>query len=252
MTELVFHFKHNLFLKNIIEICNTTVNDVNFYFTPEGIEMNSMDSSHISLIHFFLEKEHFKEIVINKENVIIGVHIKTLQTILKCWKPGDELILSYFGDNNLELTLKEKEQQYRFCIPILNLEQEVLCVPEDIKFDTEVEMSSIQFFNIIKNLVTIGGIDVEFESIGKLINIKSSGELGSVCLTKEFKKEDIQISKNLNVKVSLRYLNPFSKGYLLSDKVKIGMTEENPLLIHYILGDKSYIQFFIAPKFEED
>ena len=86
----------------------------------------------------------------------------------------------------------------------------------------------------------------------KIINIKSSGDLGSVCLIKEFKKEDIQISKNLNIKVSSRYLNPFSRGYLLSDKVKVGMTEENPLLLHYSLGNKSYIQFFIAPKFDDE
>lgn len=252
MTYFSFHFKHNLFLKNIIEICNTTLNDVNFYFSSNGIEMNAMDSSHISLINFFLEKEHFKEISISEENIIIGVHVKTLQTLLKCWKPGDELILSYFGDATLQFTLKEKEQQYIFSIPILNLEQEVLCIPSDMTFDTQLEMTSLQFFNIIKNLVTIGGTDVEFESVGKLVNIKSSGDLGSVCLTREFQKKDIQISKNLNLKVSLRYLNPFSRGYLLSDKIKIGMTEENPLLLEYNLGSKSYVKFFIAPKFEED
>lgn len=252
MCEFLFHFKHNLFLKNIIEICNTTLNDVNFYFSSNGIEMNAMDSSNISLINFFLEKEHFKEINISEENIIIGVYVKTLHTLLKCWKPGDELIISYSGDETLQLILKEKEQQYIFSIPILNIEQEVLCIPNDMTFDTQLEMTSLQFFNIIKNLVIIGGVDVEFESVGEVVNIKSSGELGSVSLTREFQKQDIQISKNLNLKVSLRYLNPFSRGYLLSDKIKIGMTEENPLLLEYKLGSKSYVKFFIAPKFEEE
>lgn len=252
MSNFVFHFKHNLFLKNIVEISNTILNDVNLFFSKDGIEMNAMDASHISLIHFFLEKEHFKEISISSSNIIIGIHIKTLQTLLKCWKPGDELILSYCGDSTLQLTLKEKEQQYVFSIPILNIEQDTVCIPKDITFDAEFEMTSVQFFSIMKNLATIGGMDIEFESIGKIINIKSSGDLGSVCLIKEFKKEDIQISKNLNIKVSSRYLNPFSRGYLLSDKVKVGMTEENPLLLHYSLGNKSYIQFFIAPKFDDE
>jgi len=119
-------------------------------------------------------------------------------------------------------------------------------------FDAEFKMTSVQFFTIMKNLGSIGGMDIEFESIGKIINIKSSGDLGSVCLIKEFKREDIQISKNLNIKVSARYLNPFSRGYLLSDKVKVGMTEEHPLLLSYSLGNKSYIQFFIAPKFDDE
>lgn len=252
MSEFIFHFKHNLFLKNIIEISNTILTDINLHFSPDGIEMNAMDASHISLVHFFLEKEHFKEITISKSNIIIGIHIKTLHTLLKCWKPGDELIISYFGDSSLQLTLKEKEQQYLFSIPLLNIEQECICIPKDMSFDAELEMTSVQFFNIIKNLGTIGGMDIEFQSVGKLINIKSSGDLGSVCLTREFKKQDIQIFKNLNIKVSTRYINPFSKGYLLSDKVRIGMKEENPLLLHYSLGNQSYIQFFIAPKFDDE
>jgi len=86
MNEFVFHFKNNLFLKNIIEISNTILNDVNLFFSKDGIEMNAMDTSHISLIHFFLEKEHFKEINISSGTVTIGIHIKTLQTLLKCWK----------------------------------------------------------------------------------------------------------------------------------------------------------------------
>ena len=32
MNEFVFHFKHDLFLKNIIEISNTILNDVNLLF----------------------------------------------------------------------------------------------------------------------------------------------------------------------------------------------------------------------------
>ena len=188
MSNFVFHFKHNLFLKNIIEISNTILNDVNLLFSKDGIEMNAMDASHISLIHFFLEKEHFKEINISSRSITIGIHIKTLQTLLKCWKPGDELILSYFGDSSLQLTLKEKEQQYIFSIPILNIEDDAVCIPKDITFDAEFKMTSVQFFTIMKNLGSIGGMDIEFESIGKIINIKSSGDLGSVCLIKEFKK----------------------------------------------------------------
>ena len=252
MSHFIFHFKHNLFLKNIIEISNTILNDINLVFSEDGIEMNAMDASHISLIHFFLEKEHFKEIIISKNTVTIGIHIKTLQTLLKCWKPGDELILSYDGDNLLQLTLKEKEQQYTFSMPTLNIDDDTVCIPKDITFDVEFDMTSVQFFNIIKNLGTVGGMDIELESVGKLINIKSSGDLGSVCLTKEFNKDNIQILKNLNIKISSRYLTPFSRGYLLSDKIKVGMTEENPLLLQYSLGNKSYIQFFIAPKFDDE
>lgn len=53
-------------------------------------------------------------------------------------------------------------------------------------------MRFVQFFTIMKNLGSIGrGMDIEFESIGKIITIKSSGDLGSVCLIKEFKKKKI-------------------------------------------------------------
>ena len=59
MSNFVFHFKHNLFLKNIVEISNTILNDVNLFFSKDGIEMNAMDASHISLIHFFFRKGTF-------------------------------------------------------------------------------------------------------------------------------------------------------------------------------------------------
>lgn len=57
-------------------------------------------------------------------------------------------------------------------------------------FEAEFKMRFVQFFTIMKNLGSIGReMDIEFESIGKIITIKSSGNLGSVCLIKEFKKK---------------------------------------------------------------
>lgn len=247
--SFTFHFKYYIVFKNIIDISKDIVDDVPLFFSKDGISMESMDRTHISLVHFFLGRENFKEVYIERE-CYISLRLKTLALILKCWKEKDELIISYIGGNTIDLTLREPNQQYFFSLPLIQMEPQGISIPKDLSFDAIFMIPSFDFFQIMKNINMIGPF-IEFETIGKLLNIKNQGDLGSVCVTREFNKDSMKTFKNIKLLISTKYLNIFARGTFVAKELKISLKEEHPLHLHFKIGENTFLEFFIAPKFED-
>jgi len=69
----------------------------------------------------------------------------------------------------------------------------------------------------------------------------------------------IKVEEEMSLTFALRYLNFFAKATPLSKAVKLSMSPEVPLAVEYKVfseeeegGDMGQLQFFLAPKIEED
>lgn len=248
--KFYYEFIDGELFKNIVDILKDTINTANLVFTSNGIAIDVVDGTSISLISFFLEKEMFHKIEI-EDKIMIGLHIKTLHLVLKCLKLNDKLSISYEREKMFQIEIHQKGQKYSFSVPLVDVIKEDLVIPVDIISDSKFFLPSSSFARIIHNVSTIGN-DITFKSIGKILEIKAKGDLGEVSFIREFEKEHIENSKNMEVTISGRFLSIFSRGKSVSDFIRIGIRENEPIHLYYPIRNKSYLQFFIAPKLEDD
>ena len=70
-------------LKKLIEAVKDLVTEANFDCTSEGIQVQAMDSSHVSLVGILLKADGFEHYRCDK-SVSLGMNLASLSKILKC------------------------------------------------------------------------------------------------------------------------------------------------------------------------
>lgn len=61
----------------------------------------------------------------------------------------------------------------------------------------------------------------------------------------------IELTEAVSLTFALRYLNMFTKATALSDRVKLSMSPDVPLVVEYSIEELGYIRFYLAPKIED-
>lgn len=92
------------------------------------------------------------------------------------------------------------------------------------------------------------------------VSFKCNGDIGSGSVTLrqhsnvEKPDQDVEITMGEPVALtfSLKYLVNFCKASGLSDRVKLCLSDEVPLLVEYALSNNSYLRFYLAPKIGDE
>tara|TARA_X000000950_G_C13914702_1_gene660416 strand:+ start:4178 stop:4933 length:756 start_codon:yes stop_codon:yes gene_type:complete len=247
-------FKNGKILKDLVDICKDIVSEINLEIQNEGIIMQAMDMSHVSLISFFIHKEDFSLYNVDKEEVL-SLSLKSLNMILKCYKESFQLSLNTNNDGFLQVIFysndidNDTDKQYTWNLTLLNIESETLSIPSDDS-QIEINMNANEFSEMIKNMSSFGD-SLQIKIIGKLLHLQVSGDIGNVEVHKSFNKDKMKTKGNMELSVAMRYLLLFIKGSTLTQDLKIKMKNEQPLELIYMINKNSYLQFFLAPKFDD-
>lgn len=62
----------------------------------------------------------------------------------------------------------------------------------------------------------------------------------------------IELQEPVSLNFALRYLTTFSKATSLSDKVKLSMAKDVPLVVEYPIEGMGYIRYYLAPKIDDE
>lgn len=247
-------FKNGKILKDLVDICKDIVTEINLEIHNEGIIMQAMDMSHVSLITFFIHKDDFSVYNVDKEEVL-SLSLKSLNMILKCYKESFQLSLNTNNDGFLQVIFysndidNDTDKQYTWNLTLLNIESETLSIPSD-ESEIEIKMNANEFSEMIKNMSTFGDT-LNIKTIGKLLHLQVSGDVGNVEVHKSFNKDKMKTKGNMELSVAMRYLLLFIKGSSVTQDLKIKMKNEQPLELYYPINKNSYLQFFLAPKFDD-
>jgi len=79
-------------LKKILESIKDLVSESNFDCSNDGISLQAMDSSHVSLVALLLRADGFKEYRCDR-NISLGINLTSMSKILKCAGPEDVVTL---------------------------------------------------------------------------------------------------------------------------------------------------------------
>merc|ERR1711907_215842 len=234
-------------LKKLVEAIKDLVTEANFDCDAQGISLQAMDSSHVSLVAMQLKADGFEHYRCDR-NMSIGMNLASLSKILKC--ANNDVVTFMFESPN-------QEKISDFELKLMVIDSEHLGIPET-DYCAEVTMPSGEFQKICRDLTTFG--DTATISAAKDgVKFSVSGDIGTGNVTVRqnaaVEKEQqtlIDLQEPVSLTFALRYLNFFTKATPMSESVTLSLSKEVPLATEYAIGDMGHLRYYLAPKVDED
>ena len=244
---------------NIFQHIKVFTDNVNITFDSAQMYIQTMDSSHVSVVEIKLPKEWFDVYHYNTEGTtILGVTASTLFKVLntrdKCQTiqlvhtdENDKLGIHFFSDNP---SVFDKH----FEIPLMNIEDDLLAIP-DMESDVDMTLPSGNFASIVNHLMNFSDT-AEFCCTGENVQVISNGtEVGSMVV--DVKHNDlvhyaIKVDTELKASFSLHRLYHICMYNKLAKEVTLHITQNYPMKVTYQLDmPNAFMCFFLAPKIDE-
>ncbi|AGE52656.1 putative DNA polymerase sliding clamp 2 [Paramecium bursaria Chlorella virus CvsA1] len=233
-------------IKKLFVVFNDLVDIANLSFTNEGLSVQSMDTSHVSLVNLKIGKSYFKDYSIAQE-ATVGIKISNFVRILEC-VGNDEITISFTYDNPDELIIKSEYSDFK--MKTIDIETEEMEIPEmDIDVLIDADSNIIQKY--LKNMAGFGDT-VKIYTQDDVVHMKTAGEIGEVDL--QIHDQRVEIKGRLTCEFATRYLMTFAKAAGISKRVVIKLLDDQPGIFEYVFDAESdsKISFFLAPKVKDD
>jgi len=253
--------KNGEILTKIITAIIDLAPDVNFDCRKEGMTLQAMDSSHVSLIYMLLRSECFEPWKCCKKGCQLGVHLENLMKLLKFMHAKDSVELKYTENGDeLDLIFKNysEERVSQFSLKLMEVSKDDLGIPETI-YKSCVMMSSQEFFRICRDSAQVGS-SLSIKVSKDQVKFSVFGELGngtvalrnSTASGEEESETTIDCTEAVEQEFALRYLRDFTKATPLSKVVTLRLTPNAPLMVEYKIDELGYIRYYLAPKIEDE
>lgn len=253
-------FKQGNLLKKVVESVRDLLSEATWDCSQEGIMLQAMDNSHVSLVSVNLKADGFDTFTCPRD-ISMGVSIGSMSKILNC-SANDDVITLKAEDNADNVTFlfenckQDKVSTYE--MKLMNLEVEHLGIP-DTDFDAVVKMPSSELQKVIRNLSQFG--DTVIISCSKEgIKFTVAGDIAncSVKLAQTAKSDDkseaiiIEAKEPVSLTFALKYLSLFTKASSLTSQVILSMSPDIPLKVEFIMDNAGHICFYLAPKVTDE
>merc|ERR1712028_248221 len=231
-------------LKKLIEAVKDLVTEANFDCTSEGIQVQAMDSSHVSLVGILLKADGFEHYRCDRD-MSIGMNMASLSKILKCAGNDDVITMKAEDDSEVITFMFESPNQEKisdFELKLMVIDSEHLGIPET-EHGAEVTMPSGEFSKICRDLTTFGDtVTISANEEGVKFSVSGDIGTGNVTVRQNASAEKdqqtlIELQEPVSLTFALRYLNFFTKAAPLSESVSLSLSKEVPLSTEFTIGD---------------
>jgi proliferating cell nuclear antigen len=247
-------------LKKLIEAVKDLVTEANFDCTSEGIQVQAMDSSHVSLVGILLKADGFEHYRCDK-SVSLGMNLASLSKILKCAGNDDVITMKAEDDAEVITFMFESPNQEKisdFELKLMVIDSEHLGIPET-EYSAEVTMPSGEFSKICRDLTTFGDtVTINANKEGVKFSVSGDIGTGNVTVRQNASAEKdqqtlIELQEPVSLTFALRYLNFFTKAAPLSEAVSLSLSKEVPLATEFTIGeDLGHLRYYLAPKVDDE
>jgi proliferating cell nuclear antigen len=261
----------SVIIKQLFEIIKPYIKECNLMITPEFMKISTLDISKKSVTYVKLDAKKFEHYYC-KKTVIIGINTTVFFKSIK--NTNRRETITFYMDSNeqdkLGIELADpfmgKVKDYK--LTLLNLDDKI-CKIDDIEFDYIINIPSIQFQQIIKDIHLLEGKEVEIKSVGKQLiftSVDGNAEFRTAIseidetMNKDHKTllqqngEDIKsvrFSKNtgniVQGKFKMSYLLNFIKASHLCDNMDIMLANDKPLVLQYYVADLGVLRLLEMP-----
>merc|ERR1712117_23002 len=225
-----------------------------------GLQVQSMDSSHVALVSLLLRESAFSEFKCDRPTSL-GMNVDSLSKILRMCGPTDSLKLRWQNDADavsFQCETGEEDRISEFDLKLMQIESEHMEIPEQ-QYRVTAKMPSAEFQKICRDLKEFGEtMQIKANKEGMTFSVQGDVGSGNVMLKpRESEKPEDKVTLTVHEPVTatfaLRYLVNFAKAAPLCGAVELGLGPDAPLLVKYDLekADNGFMQFYLAPKIDE-
>jgi len=249
-----------LLLKKVVDAMKDLCKDVNFDCSEKGLQVQSMDSSHVALVSLLLRESAFSQFTCDRPTSL-GMNVDSLGKILKMCGQSDSLKLSHQNEADavhFQCESGDEDRISDFELKLMQIESEHMEIPEQ-QYKVVAKMPSTEFQKICRDLKEFGET-MQVVASKEGIKFSVQGDIGSgnvMLKPREAEKVEDKVTLTVHEPVTatfaLRYLVNFAKAAPLSGQVELGLGPDAPLLVKYDLetADNGHLQFYLAPKIDE-
>jgi proliferating cell nuclear antigen len=274
-------------LKNVVDAIKDLVTDANLDVSDEGLDVQSMDSSHVALVCVKLLASAFDHYRCDRA-LSLGFNSANLTKIFKMMGRNDLVTLKAEDQGDALTLMFESESSNTiadFELKLMQIDGENLGIPEQ-DYACNVTMASEEFQRIVRDLQVLGDActisctkeGIRFSVQGQIgtgnILLRSTGGGGSSSKKKTVdvdmdddedvkpkKKEsaaagppqvEITMTEPVELQFALRYLTFFTKATPLSNVVILRLSPDIPILLEYPIAEHGHVRYYLAPKIEDD
>ena len=237
-------------IKGIFEVLKEIINDVNVYFSPEGLKILTLDTARVTLVHMNLAAENFEEYSCPAE-ITAGLNMANTFKLLKSVGPTDTLTMKIENTETLQCIIENtiKKSRTTFSLKLLDINEDILDIP-DISMDVITTMPSIDFQRIARDMGALAS-DMDVYREGSQLEISCEGDFASQKTVLEFPDS---FPKRIGATYNLRYINMFTKATGLCSSVQLmqDSSDENmPRVFRYGIANLGDVKFYLAPRVDE-
>jgi proliferating cell nuclear antigen len=237
---------------------------INIVFDHEKMHVQSMDHARVSIFDINIPRSWFDEYIVDEgqSSVTLGISSSLFFRILNIRDKLQTMRFNYFVNSeqgesdklfvHFSSDVKQLFDKY-FEIPLLDLESDIITVPE-FEYAAELAIPSTYFASIISQFKLFGDTlevhcneDKVVLSSMTIESGKMTVEVGIDDLT-EFAIDEGAV---LNLSFSLTYLNTICLYNRLAKDIQIKVSDNYPMRIDYDIGEGASVTFYLAPKIDD-
>ncbi len=246
-------FRHGKVLKQIVDAVSELCTDLNFYFSPEGLNMQTMDPSHATLMLLEIPSSAF-ELWNFDETILVGINANSLNKILSCMK--DDIPVTFtVTDDSLEITLDGIAE---FSLCQIDIDAELL-QPQD--FDCQhIEMVNAQdYSSIVGNLQKFGDT-VKITFLGSIIRWATNGDIGKASFNMDVESDEERKNEEVSdefsdAQLSLKHLGMYSKVCPIASNILIKFANPGlPMQFTFYIekAPEVKLNYWLAPRCDDE
>lgn len=247
-------------LTTIFQNIKLFADNVNISITEDAFEIQTMDSSHISILELSIPSTWFDGFTIT-QSVVIGVHSSILFKILSTREKyqtiefkydndeTDKLFIQFKNDENIKM---DKVFDKSFEIPLVDLDYEILNVPE-IDYQAEFTLPSSHFTALINQLKIFGDsleINCSEEQIILFSHSTTFGKMSVDIKIDDLNSFSIDEGETLRIAYCLNRIYNMVQFHKLAPNVEISIKTDYPLKIVYCISGSpdAKLVMYLAPQ----
>jgi len=247
-------------LKKVLESVKDILKEATWDCSDNGIHLQAMDASHVSLVSVNLRADGFDKFRCDRQ-LSMGMSLDSMAKILKC-AANEDIITVKAQDQadtvNFMFESPNEEKVSDFEMKLMNLDQEHLCIPET-DFAAVIKMPAGEFQRVVHDLSQFGE-SVVISCTKEGVQFSATGDIGvgniKLAQTADVEKEEkavtIEIQEPITLMFASKYLKMFTKASCLATQVSLSMAPDVPLVVGYNIGEIGHIRYYLAPKIEDD
>jgi proliferating cell nuclear antigen len=238
--------------KACFEVLKDILNDVNIYFTPEGITITTLDTARAALVDLKLSSENFENYLCSTPEHIAGINISNTFKLLKPITNNDTLTVELKDREflNFKIENEGKRSNTEFKLKLLDIDEDQIEIP---KIDAEVTslLPSIDFQRICRDMTNLASEIRISRDKNKLI-FSCEGDFANQTTEIECIDNE-EFNDKLSGLYSLKYLNLFTKATGMCATVQIMMEKDMKfLMLKYNVANLGELKFYLATKVEDE